>query len=765
MNRSLHIRLGAALTAVLLIAAAAPSPAHAVDLSAQAIPLFTISGAGWGHGIGMSQYGAKGFAELGKSGEWIATYYYPGTTIASKTDKSRTVNLDAAANYSQSSSKYNAGFTRLEWHLRPGYVGGTIKLTGVTTGGAQVTATLDDRIWTAKASGTTFTVGAGDTVYGPFSTQVTFEPVGGDPPLIQVTDGSGPFGHGYVRYRGVLKVSVNTGDIKNSEGAVTQPAGRLKLLNTLAMSAYLYGVVPRESPASWPHEALVAQALTARSYAYNSGSELYCTTSSQVYNGHSKGDRTSPQMHEDPRSNAAVDESAGKYVTYDGTVITTYFCSSSGGHTANIEDVWLGTSEPSASHPYRKGVPSPYEGDQRWGPVQRDGLWLGAALKRAYPGVCPPGAGSSVWVSKLVADRAASGHVRRLDVYWSNGNVSRGLAGTSFRSAVNAYAGSEVVKSTVMWFNGFPMTRIAGSTRYDTAVQVSRAAFSTTTTAVVLASGEKFADAVSGSALAGVLRGSLLLTGSSSLPESVQLELARLKPSRIYVVGGPLSISDGVLDAVKKAVPAAETTRVAGADRYATAARVAGVVASVAEPQAVFVINGSAWADAAAASALAYAKGYPILLTPSDRLGAEAEEFLAAHKTPLVLIAGGFVSVAGVVDEQVRSITAGQVERFAGSNRYDTACQIAEHAIAKCGFVPSNVYVASGVAYADALTGGVVAGSSGAPLLLIAKDACPGETATFLRAHRDVITQLYILGGLATISERGANSLDLVMMN
>jgi putative cell wall-binding protein len=580
-----------------------------------------------------------------------------------------------------------------------------------------------------------------------------------------VTDGSGPFGHGYVRYRGVLKVSINTSDIKNSSGAVTQPAGRLKLLNTLKMNEYLYGVVPRETPASWPHEALVAQALTARSYAYNSGSELYCTTASQVYNGHSKGDRTAPQMHEDPRSNAAVNETSGKYVTYNGAVITTYFCSSSGGHTANIEDVWLSTGEPSTTHPYRRGVPSPYEGDQRWGPIQRDGLWLGAAIKRSYPGVCPPGAGSSVWVSKVVADRAASGHVRRLDVYWSNGHVSRGFAGTSFRSAVNAYAGSEVVKSTVFYFYGFPITRISGPTRYDTAVQVSREAFSSEATAVVLASGEDFADALSGSALAGALDGALLLTGRDALPESVRLELTRLRPSRIYVLGGTKAVSDAVYAAVRAALPSAEATRLAGADRYQTARKVAEEVARVAEPGAALVVSGLSWPDAAAASALAYKKGYPILLTPPTGLGSEAHTFLAARKTPLVLIAGGAKAVASVADAQVKTVTGGDVKRFSGADRYDTARLIAQWAVTEAGFIPRDVYLATGAAYPDALTGGVGAGRSASPLLLTAKDACPAGTAAFLRAYRDPIAQLMVLGGTAAVSEKGMSALDSTMMN
>lgn len=749
MNRGPHIRVVALALAVMLTSPLGALPAHAQDASAQAIPKFTISGAGWGHSIGMSQYGAKGFAELGKSGEWITAHYFPGTKVESNSDKSRTVNLDKSAVYASSSSSYNAGYTRLVWRVRPGYAGGTMTLNGSTT--------LSDRIWTIEASGTSFTVVSAGESHGPY-TSITLAPGPGSPPLTQVTDACGPYDHTYLRFRGTLRISINTADIRNSGGAVTRKAGYLKLLNTLSMNDYLYGVVPRESPASWPHEALVAQALTARSYAYNGSSELYCTTMSQVYNGHSRGDRVSPTMHEDPRSNAAVDETTGRYVKYAGRIITTFFHSSSGGHTANIEDVWLGTGEPSSAYPYRRGVPSPYEGDRSWGPIAKTGLEIGAALKAKDPSSCPAGAGTSVWVTKIVPERVASGHVKRMDVYWSNGYVTSGFPGDSFRSALS-------LKSTRYYFNGFPMTRLQGATRYDTAVQVSRSAFPTTSPAVVLASGEDFADALAGSALAGAADGSLLLTQRAELPESVRLEMVRLRPSRVYLLGGASAVTTGVLSSVTKALPSADATRIAGINRFETAAKVAEVISGIAEPARVFVVSGVSWPDAASASAIAYAKGYPILLTPRSGLGVEAKSYLAAHRPAMTYVGGGPKALDLKVDAEIASATGGSVKRFSGSDRYDTARLIAERSLSHEGFALGDVYVATGAEFADALTGAVAAGAGRKPLLLTGRDTCAAATRTFLLGHRAGIDRLVLLGGPAAISEKGAGALDSVMMN
>ncbi len=138
-----------------------------------------------------------------------------------------------------------------------------------------------------------------------------------------------------VEYRGSLKVEPG--------------ASRLTLFNTLDIEDYIQGVVPKEMPASWHLEALKAQAIAARNYAYvqmGLSDHMVDTVTNQVYGGKS-GEHT--------RANEAVRATRGQYATANGKVINAFFHSSSGGHTENSENVW------SSALSYIKAVPDPYD--------------------------------------------------------------------------------------------------------------------------------------------------------------------------------------------------------------------------------------------------------------------------------------------------------------------------------------------------------------------------------------------------------------------
>ncbi|MBP2241964.1 stage II sporulation protein D [Cytobacillus eiseniae] len=123
---------------------------------------------------------------------------------------------------------------------------------------------------------------------------------------------------------------------------------KVEVINTLDMEDYLKGVVPSEMPASWHKEALKAQAISARSYAANL-LMLTNTAASQVYRGYSG---------EDARANAAIKETEGLLVKYNGKPIQTFFFSTSGGRTANVGDVW---NSRQSDFPYLVSVDDPYE--------------------------------------------------------------------------------------------------------------------------------------------------------------------------------------------------------------------------------------------------------------------------------------------------------------------------------------------------------------------------------------------------------------------
>jgi stage II sporulation protein D len=123
----------------------------------------------------------------------------------------------------------------------------------------------------------------------------------------------------------------------------------LQVINIVDMEDYLKGVVPNEMPASWPKEALKAQAIAARSYAAKTKSALTTSPNSQVYKGYSS---------EKPSTNEAVKETEGLYVKYNGQIIQAFFHSTSGGKTANVGDVWNSNQ---SLYPYLTSVADPYE--------------------------------------------------------------------------------------------------------------------------------------------------------------------------------------------------------------------------------------------------------------------------------------------------------------------------------------------------------------------------------------------------------------------
>jgi stage II sporulation protein D len=148
------------------------------------------------------------------------------------------------------------------------------------------------------------------------------------------------------RYRGAVVLYLRTGD----------SGKELLLLNELDLESYLYGVVPAEMPFDWPPEALKAQAVASRTYAFKKLQEakmnslpfdVDITVSDQVYRGY-EGEKES--------TNQAVDLTRGEVLTYQGELITAAFHSCSGGYTENNENVWKGTPVP-----YLRGVPSPGE--------------------------------------------------------------------------------------------------------------------------------------------------------------------------------------------------------------------------------------------------------------------------------------------------------------------------------------------------------------------------------------------------------------------
>ena len=271
--------------------------------------LFVIDGRGWGHGIGMSQYGAKGYAENGWGYARILAHYYRGTQL--RVVPAREVRVLLA-------------------ETKP----------RVRVGSPKPFLVVD-------VKGKKRRLPAGDVLLRPGAPQG--KRLKGLKPPLRFVPGFEPLRLDGNGYRGALVVHPDRGS--------------LTVVNRVPLDRYLRGVVPWEMPNEWHPEALKAQAVVARSYALATLKpsklyDLYADVRSQVYGG---------IRAEEPSTNRAIGATAGRVLLWNGNVATTFYHSTSGGRTAPVADVW-----PKARPvPYLVGVPDPFDNaskHHRWGP-------------------------------------------------------------------------------------------------------------------------------------------------------------------------------------------------------------------------------------------------------------------------------------------------------------------------------------------------------------------------------------------------------------
>lgn len=189
-------------------------------------------------------------------------------------------------------------------------------------------------------------------------------------------------------------------------------------------------------------------------------------------------------------------------------------------------------------------------------------------------------------------------------------------------ASIVVVGGSNAISDTVVsdlssYASGGTARRIAGDTRYDTAVEVSNLAFAPGIDTVYVATGERFPDPLAAGAAAAIAPAPVLLTLPDRLHPATRDEILRLGPSQVILVGGPLAVSDSVAAEIISLGPAVH--RVAGDDRYQTAAALASLAFPTA-PAPTFISVGTDFPDAMTGAPLAASRGGPILLTCTDRL-------------------------------------------------------------------------------------------------------------------------------------------------
>jgi stage II sporulation protein D len=300
-----------------LVASFAAAMLVAVPAS-QARTVYTLTGHGWGHGIGLSQYGALGYAQHGWAYDAILAHYYQGTS------------LSALPNPVQMRVELASG-------RRSYSIAGASKIT-VTDEGGSASKTIPAGSYRVErgTSGRMRVVDAGTNAR-----------------VVKHLNGPVRLGAAHA-LRVDSRVGIGwTHDHWHGYLRVIRSGSSLLLVNVVPLEYYLRGVVPSEMPSSWLGAALRSQAVAARSYAVatrHPGSlfDAYADTRSQVYG---------PIEHEAAASNAAVSATAHQVLWYSGSVAVGFFSSSSGGWTASEQAAWG-----SAGEPYLVPVRDRYDG-------------------------------------------------------------------------------------------------------------------------------------------------------------------------------------------------------------------------------------------------------------------------------------------------------------------------------------------------------------------------------------------------------------------
>ena len=395
----------------------APTAAPTPPAAATAIRFY---GRGTDHGIGLSQYGARGRALTGQTAEEIVAAYYRGTTIG-RTDPAQTVRVLLVSGFTPAAGQS----ARLVGKGGPWSIDG---IPGTYPAGSSLEISRGSNGWLLRVRSATGSV----LLDAPAPSSLRIRP-GSTATRLQVV-----FKPSYYdTYRGVIRVIIGS-------------AG-LSVVNEVGLDDYLRGVVPAEMPASWPAAALRAQALVARSYAVahlrpGVGTfDVYDTTASQVYLG---------ALYEMASTTAAIAATSGTVVMAGKTVANTLFHSTAGGATENNENVYLSWDGRRLATPvsYLRGVSdrapdgTSYDAASPWATWQTKSYSL-AALSAIF--AKDPKTDVGIIRSIDLSRRGTSGRLLTVRLVGSSGTKT--VSGDYFKDVFNVYspASDPALRSTL----------------------------------------------------------------------------------------------------------------------------------------------------------------------------------------------------------------------------------------------------------------------------------------------------------------------------
>ncbi|WP_108664053.1 cell wall-binding repeat-containing protein [Euzebya rosea] len=718
---------------------------------------FVLVGGGWGHGAGMSQYGAQGAGLLGCTATQILTTYFPGTTIQAVPQPDLVV---IGLGTGMPKATYTAERGTIPYRLCHYQSGECTDLP---------TSQPEGSTWrvdvTPEATYRITDTGNGAVVWEGGDKEWNLRTVLSPDPSVNRRVHVAEVGHTY-RWGTLQLDSVLTGA---SEAYLT--------LEFTDMDLYLRGLA--EVPISWPDATLQAQVISGRSYALariqalgirtDCRCHLYSTPRDQNYEGWDLESADSQGKWVN-----AVNATSGQILTHNGSIAETFYSSSHGGHSESSRFVFGGEL------PYVQPVD-----DSRWDLASSNPLrrWTAAFTADELGSRAGVGRATSM---RLLEPRGAAGRI---------GSPSRGYGGVEVTGTTGTVvlSGDQLksrlgLRSTLVDVRSQPggggpdpeptpsptptpspqpppgevpdsIARVAASDRIGTAVQVSAFGWDAASD-VVIAASDRFPDALAGVALAASLEAPLLLSSTAELSPATEVEIRRLGATTAWLLGGNSALSTAVRGDL--ADMGLTTRRLAGDNRLETAAAIAGAAVGTADE--VTLAPAGDWPDAVSASSLAaLVDGPPTLLSGRDRVEDATIDALEDLGARTVTIIGGTAVIGPSVVSQLEGLGY-EVRRLAGSNRFSTSTAVADEALAqRTGDV--TLVIASASGFADALPAGALAARRSGVLVLAPRDSMADapDVARFVESRVSRVADGVVVGGTGVISTTVETQLEQVL--
>lgn len=324
----------------------------------------------------------------------------------------------------------------------------------------------------------------------------------------------------------------------------------------------------------------------------------------------------------------------------------------------------------------------------------------------------------------------------------SGGVISGVSLGSAVITAIASDGSSSATCKVTVTTNGKNTIRLGGANRYETSVKIAESGWPNGSTYAVLATGNNYPDALSAAPLAKKYNAPILLTDTTTIPQITLDEIKRLNTSRIFICGGIGVVSQDIENQLN--TMGITTERLKGTDRYGTSIAIAEKL-DVASGE-LMVANGYDWSDALSASSIAAKMGIPIILTDKDILPDSVNSFISKRNFSKTYILGDTDLVSSFVANKLPNS-----ERVVGSTAYERNINIIKKFQNNLDL--SNICLATGRDFPDALSGSALAATLSSAIVLVDNNYLQDVTTQYITKSLTQTNNIYVFGLQGAVSD------------